>query len=1163
MNENNNNNIDILVVDDDDDEDDEQDSNKVEDDQADNENHENENHDHDDDSYDYIFGYGSIMNKSTHSAWLLQQKDILPGRRANLIQQNMMNDSSTSTSPPFVFRRAWNFRSSTGFTALGIKVVTAMECEAATTTTTTTTAEDTSHHSDNNVNSSSSSMSCMNGVLFRIPHSVLADFDRREVGYGRVALQRNQIQLLSSSSSESTSEFDLSCNNVRIWIYIPQPTHTATADPDHPILQSYVDTVLQGCLEWGGEDMCRQFITSTQDWSRSYYLNDIPHSRRPWLYRSQDYQVMDALLHEYSHITHVHQARRHPEDFAAHRVATEQAQAAALLLHSSGKDTLRGAWSLPQRNSVFVGRTKELQEIHDRLLQQQQQHSTSSSSSSSSSSKTTSSNSTNVGSTTIATLQVAGMGGVGKTQLVAEYCHLHVHEYYGLVLWLRASSAESVAAGYRQFMADCILQTTSSASSPTSAASAATASSQSSNSTTAAIAVTDEIKEMDDTDTVIAEVKARLFRSKVPWLLVFDNLEDFQLLPKFVPNGGTMKGHHVIVTTRLLHAHENRQQAGATAINQPSEQELQYDTMILQCFRPEESVQLLCRAGLADMPSGSSSSGRIVQRKHHEQQAARDLAERLGHLPLALGMAAAYMQQCDVDCCEYLTRYISASSSSSSSNRSNGSDHRGSNGGSGGGGSRKKKSHQGLNVLGHEAVSSSLSLSLQVIQKENAMAWEMLRLLSWLGPDQLTKKLVRSLLLAKRRQHGEEKQQLEACSQKHVCDCDSQAKRVLSSSFIIIGAGIVLAWPAWPLRHRPTWQTGVIFGLASLSASLTTLMVAQSVRPRPPPPPPRSLSSSSLEGSLSNQQAMMLSRNQSFAGDVYQQTDLIWKLLKSFSLLQVKGGKASMHRLLGQFLRLSQSDDNDDDDNAHFNLHVCFRAILDIWSFKPELIETWSESTLLLEHVKTLVAHTIKHNIYQVEIAILAQEAGVFSAMVLNRFEEAQDAIEQSLRILDAMPKQSVSFRSTAANLDQDEARGRALHELGRVLRYEGKFPEAEQALSKALEIRNRLAAKRAHEATMADALPDVASTLHELGVLEVKKHNLDNATTFLHQALELRRRSAILESSSSPLSLPGIALASIEADCASTLHQMAAVEVARKPPALDKAETLLVRPGA
>jgi hypothetical protein len=81
-----------------------------------------------------------------------------------------------------------------------------------------------------------------------------------------------------------------------------------------------------------------------------------------------------------------------------------------------------------------------------------------------------------------------------------------------------------------------------------------------------------------DTDEVVTEVKARLFRSKVPWLLVFDNLEDQSLLEKFVPNGGT---GHVLVTTRLVNT-DNIDSGD--------------QTMILGCFNPSESVELLCRA---------------------------------------------------------------------------------------------------------------------------------------------------------------------------------------------------------------------------------------------------------------------------------------------------------------------------------------------------------------------------------------------------------------------------------------------------------------------------------------------------------------------------------------------------------------------------------------
>jgi hypothetical protein len=61
-------------------------------------------------------------------------------------------------------------------------------------------------------------------------------------------------------------------------------------------------------------------------------------------------------------------------------------------------------------------------------------------------------------------------------------------------------------------------------------------------------------------------------------------------------------------------------------------------------------------------------------------------------------------------------------------------------------------------LLGHKAVSSSLSLSLNVIQEENRPTWEALRLIGWLGPDQIIKKLLRSLLVSRNDKAKEEAQ---------------------------------------------------------------------------------------------------------------------------------------------------------------------------------------------------------------------------------------------------------------------------------------------------------------------------------------------------------------------------------------------------------------------
>jgi hypothetical protein len=164
-----------------------------------------------------VFGFGSIINTATHAPWLASDKTggstTLKGQRANILSS-------------FGYQRGWNFRSNTGFTALGIQRV----IEGAT---------------------------AINGVLFRIKHDMLEGFDRREVGYDRVEIDRDYIELIQPQSSKGdednlngTHHVLLSIEpNERIWVYVPQEAYCVEANEDHPILQSYVDTVSACCLK--------------------------------------------------------------------------------------------------------------------------------------------------------------------------------------------------------------------------------------------------------------------------------------------------------------------------------------------------------------------------------------------------------------------------------------------------------------------------------------------------------------------------------------------------------------------------------------------------------------------------------------------------------------------------------------------------------------------------------------------------------------------------------------------------------------------------------------------------------------------------------------------------------------------------------------------------
>jgi tetratricopeptide (TPR) repeat protein len=878
--------------------------------------------------YDYLFGFGSIMNSSTHAPWLKDKSvGVLPGAVATL-------------SRSFGYERQWNFRSSTGFTALGVIK--------------STTPND------------------INGVIFRVPRSMMPSFDRREVGYNkvRVPLEILQFQPELEGTNQQTN-FELT-NDDNVWLYVPLETHCTHADENHPLLQSYVDTVLQGCLEWGGDHFAEKFLVSTGGWA-TYFLNDTPNSRRPWLFR-KDYDIIDRLLQKHSSLTH-YGDRRHPEEFA-----------------SAFHRRMKGTWSIPRRNPNFTGRDHELQQILTMLSNQNQ---------------------------VVAKLQVAGMGGVGKTQICAEYCYRHFSRIYGLVVWLNAESQEALVADYRQLLLD--------------------------------LAAEAEQYPNKDTDEIVGEVKTRLFRSQVPWLLVFDNLEDVALLDKFCPRGAGRTGH-VLVTTRVV---------------DPVGSGL--STFVLGCFSPSESVQLLQRAAGTRNMKGDDNA-----------RAAGHVCERLGHLPLALGMAAAYMQRCDVTCVEYLERYLSSEKSGSSLLR-----------------------HGKLHDYSL-SVAASLSLSLVAIEKESVTACDMLRLLSFLGPDQITKSLIRSLLRAK------DKYDQGIHKQGSIPPSVPIKIMILGTAALVLG-GVALANKGG--NRKGAGVMAIMLTTASALAMFETSVAKASDAP--------------LQTQHKAERARAIV---AFSAAEYEQADLIWNILKSFSILTVKEGKGSLHRLLAQALRESQSEEL-----YRRNLKICVAAMDEVWNFRPENPDTWQDSLFVLEHLKTVVSHSVDYQPPQPSIVLtagrLSKEAGVFSAMALNAFMEAQASLDLSLKILQNTNDSSKpSFQ---------QARAESLHELGRVFRYQGNYSESEKALRQSLDIRKQLAHKEY------SARQGVADTLHELGALEVKKHNLDSAAQLLHQSLDMRRSmdKDILD---------------INADCAATLHQLAAVYVARKPPSLDRAEALL-----
>lgn len=92
-----------------------------------------------------------------------------------------------------------------------------------------------------------------NGVLVRIDDDALEVFDIREAGYQRVPLDSERIQVL-----EEGFVFD-----GPVFVYVTDEVIAPCSN--HPIAQSYVDTVLAGCLRYSA-DFAQSFITSTYGW---------------------------------------------------------------------------------------------------------------------------------------------------------------------------------------------------------------------------------------------------------------------------------------------------------------------------------------------------------------------------------------------------------------------------------------------------------------------------------------------------------------------------------------------------------------------------------------------------------------------------------------------------------------------------------------------------------------------------------------------------------------------------------------------------------------------------------------------------------------------------------------------------------------------------------
>jgi len=201
--------------------------------------------------HNFIFGFGSIINDESRQSTVPEAGDAIPVR----------------ISKEFGYRRVWNFQSpSAKLTALGlVKIINPSE------------------------------QTTINGIIYSIEDDNIIKFDEREEGYTRLEIPIQYI--------ENYNWLELPKHNIKVWIYVPNGKNgipgIGLAPPDkyYPILQTYLDIVIIGCLKYG-IDYAVEFLYTTGWWNK-YWLNDRQVPRRPWIFQKK-YKEVDNIVDKFS-----------------------------------------------------------------------------------------------------------------------------------------------------------------------------------------------------------------------------------------------------------------------------------------------------------------------------------------------------------------------------------------------------------------------------------------------------------------------------------------------------------------------------------------------------------------------------------------------------------------------------------------------------------------------------------------------------------------------------------------------------------------------------------------------------------------------------------------------------------------------------------------------
>ena len=283
-----------------------------------------------------------------------------------------------------------------------------------------------------------------------------------------------------------------------------------------------------------------------------------------------------------------------------------------------------------KQNLYFTGRSAPLEQLHNLLM---------------------------IGKQVALTQAISGLGGIGKTQLALEYAYRHQKSYHD-ILWVNADTGKSWMASY------IIL---------------------------AGLLHLPEHEEADQNKT--KDAIHRWLGEHTNWLLILDNVEDFNLLHSLVPK---VRNGAVLITTRRK-------------VTEPAAQALELELL------PENDAILFLLKRTKVLTVNQS----LEEGSKHDIEAAKSVARLLGNLPLALDQAGAYILETPYSFTGYLTLFQTYQ-----------------------GQLLQRRIGEHMPTDHPESVTTTFRLNFERVQQRNHAAAELLSFFAFLAPDAIPEEIL-------------------------------------------------------------------------------------------------------------------------------------------------------------------------------------------------------------------------------------------------------------------------------------------------------------------------------------------------------------------------------------------------------------------------------------